>query len=81
LERVTRIKEIDKQIDQAGRKLALDIAHLMSIVDYEYNRHEPCLVCNHKLKQHIDGLACESDDNRKQIVSVDKWKNIKYLTK
>lgn len=53
----------------------------MSIVDYEYNRHEPCLVCGHKLQQHIDGLACESDDNPKQIISKDKWDNIKYLTK
>lgn len=53
----------------------------MSIVDYKYNRHEPCLVCGQKLQQHIDGLACESDDNPKEIISKDKWDNIKYLTK
>jgi len=40
----------------------------MSMVEYDYNRDEPCIVCKQKYKHHIDGLACESDDRPKQII-------------
>lgn len=55
-------------IDTKARQVAVKIEHLMSMVEYDYNRDEPCLVCKQKYKHHIDGLACESDDNPKQIV-------------
>tara|TARA_B100001142_G_scaffold329248_1_gene391911 strand:+ start:3201 stop:3422 length:222 start_codon:yes stop_codon:yes gene_type:complete len=55
-------------IDTVARKTAVNLAHLMSMVEYDYNRDEPCLVCKQKYKHHIDGLACESDDNPKQII-------------
>ena len=62
------------EIDIAGRKLALNLASLMAKVEYEYNRHEPCLVCHEKYMHHIDGLPCESDDERKEIVKHNRWK-------
>ena len=54
-------------IDTKARQVAVKIEHLMSMVEYDYNRDEPCLVCKQKYKHHIDGLACESDDRPKQI--------------
>ena len=54
------------EIDIAGRKLALNLASLMAKVEYEYNRHEPCLVCKQKYMHHIDG--------RKEIVKHNRWK-------
>ena len=38
----------------------------MAVVDFDYNRHEPCLVCHKKLMHHYDGLPCEDDDNVKE---------------
>jgi hypothetical protein len=61
-------------IDHAGRQTALNLASLMAIVEYEYNRHEPCLVCTEKYMHHIDGLPCERDDERKKIVRHNRWK-------
>ena len=46
----------------------------MAKVEYEYNRHEPCLVCKQKYMHHIDGLPCERDDERKEIVKHNRWK-------
>jgi hypothetical protein len=62
------------EIDIAGRKLALNLASLMAKVEYKYNRHEPCLVCHEKYMHHIDGLPCERDDKRKEIVKHNRWK-------
>lgn len=62
------------EIDIAGRTLALNLASLMAKVEYEYNRHEPCLVCKEKYMHHIDGLPCERDDERKEIVKHNRWK-------
>lgn len=60
-------------IDKIGRQTALNLASLMARVEYDFNRHEPCLVCNEKYKHHIDGLPCVSDDTRKQIIRSDRW--------
>lgn len=46
----------------------------MAKVEYEYNRHEPCLVCKEKYMHHFDGLPCERDDERKEIVKHNRWK-------
>jgi len=51
----------------------------MAQVDFEYNRHQKCIVCKEKFVHHIDGLPCEADDNRKQIVRHNRWN--KNLTK
>ena len=48
----------------------------MARVDFKYNRHQPCLVCNEKYKHHIDGLPCVSDKERKPLISTDRWGNI-----
>lgn len=63
-----------KDIDTVGRQVALNLASLMARVEYEYNRHEPCLVCREKYIHHIDGLPCERDDERKGIVRHNRWK-------
>ena len=55
-----------KDVDVEGRKIALKLQSLMAVVEYKYNRHEPCLVCNRKIMHHIDGLPCESDDEIKE---------------
>ena len=62
------MKDIDKDIDIEARKLVLNLDHLMAQVDYKYNRHQPCLVCNEKYIHHEDGLPCISDDKKKSIV-------------
>ena len=62
-----------KDIDKIGRQTALNLASLMARVEYDFNRHEPCLVCDEKYKHHIDGLPCESDDSRKQIIRSNRW--------
>ena len=61
-------------IDKVGRQVALNLASLMAKVEYEFNRHEPCLVCTEKYMHHIDGLPCERDDERKKIVRHNRWK-------
>ncbi len=62
------MEDIDKNIDTEARKLVLSLDHLMAQVDYEYNRHQSCLVCNEKYKHHEDGLPCLSDNKTKRIV-------------
>jgi len=72
---VSRTQDIDK----AARKTALALQSLMAQVDFKYNRHQQCIVCKEKFVHHIDGLPCETDDNRKQIVRHNRWN--KNLTK
>jgi hypothetical protein len=38
-------------------------------------------VCSQQYRHHIDGLPCESDNKRKTIVRLDKWGNIRPMTK
>ena len=45
----------------------------MAEVDFDYNRHQTCLVCNEKYKHHEDGLPCLSDDKRKNIIRSSRW--------
>jgi|TARA_B100000035_G_scaffold62862_1_gene50908 hypothetical protein len=70
-------KVTDKVIDTKAREVALQIEQLMAVVDFKYNRHQKCLVCNHKYRHHLDGLPCLSDNNKKKIINKDKWGNIK----
>tara|TARA_Y100000033_G_scaffold12847_1_gene11899 strand:- start:34 stop:252 length:219 start_codon:yes stop_codon:yes gene_type:complete len=72
---VSRTQDIDK----AARKTALALQLLMAQVDFKYNRHQQCIVCKEKFVHHIDGLPCESDDSRKQIIRNNRWN--KNLTK
>jgi hypothetical protein len=62
------------QVDAVARKTALQLQSLMAIVDFKYNRHEKCMVCQHKYFNHEDGLPCESDNNTKKIVKHNRWK-------
>lgn len=62
-----------QDIDKAARKTALALQSLMAQVDFKYNRHQPCIVCKEKFMHHIDGLPCESDNSRKQIVRNNRW--------
>lgn len=62
-----------QDIDKAARTTALALQSLMARVEFEYNRHEPCLVCKEKFMHHIDGLPCESDDSRKKIIRNNRW--------
>lgn len=62
------------QVDQAARKTALQLQSLMAVVDFKYNRHYKCMVCQHKYFNHEDGLPCESDNNTKKIVKRNRWK-------
>lgn len=64
-----------QDIDKAARKTALALQSLMAQVDFQYNRHQPCIVCKEKFKHHIDGLPCESDDDTKKIVRHSRWDN------
>jgi hypothetical protein len=68
---VSRTQDIDK----VARKTALALQSLMAQVDFKYNRHQPCMVCNEKFTHHIDGLPCESDDDIKKIVRHSRWDN------
>ena len=67
----------DKKIQEKAREVALNIEQLMARVDFKYNRHQPCLVCKEQYRHHIDGLPCISDTERKTIVRVDRWGNIR----
>ena len=58
--------DIHSIVDLKGREVALRLAYVMAKVEYDYNRHEPCLVCKEKYMHHIDGLPCESDDKIKE---------------
>tara|TARA_R100001460_G_scaffold74118_4_gene115159 strand:- start:1285 stop:1482 length:198 start_codon:yes stop_codon:yes gene_type:complete len=60
-------------IDKVGRQTALNLQSLMAVVEFEFNRHEPCLVCKQKFKHHEDGLPCKSDDSRKKIIKRSRW--------
>ena len=71
----------DKKIQEKARKVALNIEQLMARVDFKYNRHQPCLVCKEQYRHHIDGLPCLSDTERKTIVRVDRWGNIRPMTR
>ena len=44
----------EKAINEKGRATALQLEQLMARVDFQYNRHQPCLVCNEKYKHHIE---------------------------
>ena len=57
----------DKDIDKVGRTVALRLQQLMAIVEFKYNRHEPCIVCGHKYSKHEDVLPCISDVERNVI--------------
>jgi len=71
----------DKKIQEKAREVALNIEQLMARVDFKYNRHQPCLVCKEQYRHHIDGLPCLSDTKRKTIVRVDRWGNIRPMTR
>tara|TARA_R100000951_G_C2642830_1_gene181541 strand:- start:1032 stop:1253 length:222 start_codon:yes stop_codon:yes gene_type:complete len=71
----------DKKIQEKAREVALNIEQLMARVDFKYNRHQPCLVCKEQYRHHIDGLPCLSDTERKTIVRVDRWGNIRPMTR
>lgn len=60
-------------IDKVARQTAINLQQLMSIVDFKYNRHQPCIVCHEKFDHHFDGLPCESDNDRKKIVRRNRW--------
>jgi len=59
-----------KDVDVVGRKIALQLQSLMAIVEFKYNRHEPCLVCKNKFMHHVDGLPCEDDNSIKERAPV-----------
>jgi len=71
-------KVTDKELNKKARDIALQIEQLMAVVDFKYNRHQRCLVCNNKYRHHIDELPCISDKKKKQIIRKDKWGNIEY---
>jgi hypothetical protein len=62
--KMTSFNEIDKK----ARQVALNLQSLMAIVEFDYNRYEKCMVCNEKYKHHIDGLPCETDTVKKEII-------------
>jgi len=39
------------------------------------------VVCKEQYRHHIDGLPCISDTERKTIVRVDRWGNIRPRTR
>ena len=55
----------DKNVEKKARQVALNLEQLMAVVDFKYNRHQHCLVCDEQFRHHLDGLPCESDNNRK----------------
>ena len=60
------MSSMEENIDKKARQLAIDLQSLMARADYIHNRHEECIVCHSKYKQHYpDGLPCESDDDKK----------------
>ena len=71
----------DKKIQEKAREVALNLEQLMAKVDFKYNRHQPCLVCKEQYRHHLDGLPCISDTERKTIVRVDRWGNIRPITR
>ena len=71
----------DKKIQEKAREVALNLEQLMAKVDFKYNRHQPCLVCKEQYRHHLDGLPCISDTERKTFVRVDRWGNIRPMTR
>ena len=67
----------NKVIDKKAREVVLQIEQLMAVVDFKYNRHQRCLVCNYQYRHHLDGLPCVSDNSKKKIINTDRWGNIK----
>ena len=63
----------EQDINKIGRQVAIRLDYLMAEVDFDYNRHQPCLVCNEKYKHHEDGLPCLSDDKPKNIIRSSRW--------
>ena len=73
---------IDEQIDKKARQLAINLQCLMAKVDYEHNRHEKCIVCGKKFKQHFpDGLPCENETDIKPRFRKDRWGNLTINSK
>ena len=71
------MSSMEENIDKKARQLAIDLQSLMARVDYIHNRHEECIVCQHKFKQHYpDGLPCETDDDKKDLYKKDRWGNL-----
>ena len=72
------IVEKNTDIDIKGRETALKLQSLMAVVEYDFNRHEPCLVCGERFFKHYpDGLPCETDTDIKDLYSKDRWGNKK----
>ena len=71
-------KDLDRTINEKGRELALQLEQLLGAVDFEYNRHHRCIVCQEKFLRHEDGLPCKNEKNRKRLVWKDRWGNITY---
>ena len=57
-----------KEIDKKARQVVLNLQSLMAIVEFDYNRYEKCLVCGEKYRHHMDGLPCETDEEKKEIM-------------
>ena len=68
----------EKNLDKIGRQVAINLDVLMAQVDFQYNRHNRCLVCNEKYKHHEDGIPCLSDATPKRIIRTDRWGNTRY---
>jgi len=71
----------EQNLNQIGRQVAINLDYLMAQVDFTYNRHQRCLVCNEQFQHHIDGLPCVSDTEHKQIIRKDRWGHIKKISK
>jgi len=71
----------EENINKIGRQVAINLDYLMAQVDFTYNRHQRCLVCNEQYQHHIDGLPCLSDDDHKQIIRKSRWGHTKNISK
>tara|TARA_B100000029_G_scaffold437100_1_gene452055 strand:+ start:769 stop:993 length:225 start_codon:yes stop_codon:yes gene_type:complete len=69
----------EKDINKIGRQVAIRLDYLMAEVDFKYNRHQKCLVCDEQYKHHEDGLPCLSDDNPKNIIRSTRWHGPKII--
>ncbi len=71
------MSSMDENIDKRARELAFTLQSLMAEVEYQHNRHERCIGCGKKYKQHYpDGLPCQSDDEIKPYYKRDRWGNL-----
>ena len=74
------MSSMEENIDKKARQLAIDLQSLMARVDYIHNRHEECIVCHSKYKQHYpDGLPCESDDDKKDFCITHFFNPVRYM--